>query len=43
MKSKHIVTYGEKVINCDDNSYHIDTVISHKSTIAALCTRSAVE
>ena len=41
MKSKHCIC-GEKIANSIFNSYRICDTIPHKSTIAALCYRSAI-
>lgn len=34
MKSKHC-TYGEKITLCSFSNYHINDIVSHKSTITA--------
>ena len=41
MKSKHCIC-GEKIAYSIFNSYRICDTVSHKSTIAALCYRSAI-
>lgn len=41
MKSKHC-TYGKKIAYSIFCSYHLDDTIAYKSTIAALCYRSAI-
>jgi len=40
MKSKYH-TYGKEIALCNFGYYHLDVNIPHKSTIAALCYRSA--
>ena len=42
MKSKRR-TYGKKIALCSFGNYHFNVNIPHKSTIAALCYRSAIE
>ncbi len=42
MKSKHAATYGEKAAHSGFYNSHLNDTVSHKSTIAALCYRSAI-
>ena len=41
MKSKHC-TYGKEIAFSDFGVYHFNDNVFHKSTIAALCNRSAI-